>query len=112
RGTPTRARRLFNAHAVNQLAGEHRSGARAHGDRLWLLVNLETWQRIFLDGEAPGEVMRAVGEPQSRMLYANPLGENGRTVAGEHRRARQEPADHLGALTTASGFAWEDAPLG
>ena len=43
-----------------QLAAEHRSGARAHGDRLWLLVNLEMWQRIFLDGEQPGDVMRAV----------------------------------------------------
>jgi asparagine synthase (glutamine-hydrolysing) len=111
-GERTRARRLFNVHAVNQLAGEHRSGARAHGDRLWLLVNLEMWQRIFLDGETPGEVMRAVGEPQSRMLYANPLGENGRSVAGEHRRARQEPADHLGALTPASGRAGYDARLG
>ena len=43
-----------------QLAAEHRSGARAHGDRLWPLVNLEIWQRIFLDGESPDEVMRAV----------------------------------------------------
>ena len=33
--------------------GEHRSGQRAHGDRLWLLVNLEMWQRIFFDGEPP-----------------------------------------------------------
>src|SRR5262245_7121223 len=111
-GERTRTRRLFNAHAVNQLAGEHRSGARAHGDRLWLLVNLEVWQRIFLDGETPGEVMRAVGEPQSRMLYANPLGENGRAVAGEHRRACQKPADHLGTLTPASGGAGHDARLG
>ena len=28
--------------------------------RLWLLVNLEIWQRIFIDGEAPGDVMHAV----------------------------------------------------
>jgi asparagine synthase (glutamine-hydrolysing) len=106
------ARRLFNAEAVKQLAAEHRSGARAHGDRLWLLVNLELWQRIFLDGESPDEVMRAVSEPHSRTFYANPLGQDGRTVAGEYGRARQKPADHLGALAAPSGHAGYDARIG
>jgi hypothetical protein len=27
-----------------------------HGERMWSLVNLEVWQRIFLDGEDPGDV--------------------------------------------------------
>jgi len=26
---------------------------RDHGARLWLLMNLELWQRVFLDGEVP-----------------------------------------------------------
>jgi asparagine synthase (glutamine-hydrolysing) len=111
-GSRAGARRLFNADAVKQLAAEHRSGARAHGDRLWLLVNLELWQRIFLDGEPPDEVMRAVSEPQSRTFYANPLGQDGRTVAGEYGRPRQNPADHLGALATPSGHAGYDARIG
>jgi asparagine synthase (glutamine-hydrolysing) len=107
-----RARQLFNAAAVAQLIDEHRSGKRAHGDRLWLLVNLEIWQRIFVDGESPDEVMRTVSQPQSRVLYANPLGQDGRAVAGEYRRPRQKPADHLGAVAAAPGHARYDARRG
>ncbi len=47
------ARNLFDPAAVRRLAGEHRAGLADHGDRLWLLINLEMWQRIFLEGEAP-----------------------------------------------------------
>jgi asparagine synthase (glutamine-hydrolysing) len=54
-----RERGLFNRAAVERLAEEHRSGARPHGDRLWLLINLEMWQRIFLDGEDRSVVLRA-----------------------------------------------------
>jgi len=53
------ARGLFKPDELQRLAGEHRQGARAHGDRLWLLINLEIWHRIFLDGEDIGAVMRA-----------------------------------------------------
>ena len=35
---------------------EHEAGAVNHADRLWCLLNLELWQRIFLDGEEPGEL--------------------------------------------------------
>ena len=30
---------------------EHRSGAAEHGERLWLLANLEIWQRVFLEND-------------------------------------------------------------
>jgi asparagine synthase (glutamine-hydrolysing) len=46
-------RGLFKPDSLRRLADEHRAGAWEHGTRLWLLVNLEIWQRIFLDGEAP-----------------------------------------------------------
>jgi asparagine synthase (glutamine-hydrolysing) len=52
-------RGLFNPAMLRRLAEEHRSGAREHGDRLWLLVNLEMWQRIFLEGEDRATVLRA-----------------------------------------------------
>jgi asparagine synthase (glutamine-hydrolysing) len=52
-------RRLFNDTALRGLVAEHMSGAAAHGDRLWLLINLEIWQRIFHDGESPEHVMGA-----------------------------------------------------
>ena len=35
-------------------------GRATHGDRLWLLINLEIWQRIFLDGDEPAPVPRRV----------------------------------------------------
>jgi asparagine synthase (glutamine-hydrolysing) len=54
-----RERGIFNRAAVERLAEEHRNGARPHGDRLWLLINLEMWQRIFLDGEDRSVVLRA-----------------------------------------------------
>jgi len=57
-GPRARARGLFRPSALRQLAEEHRTGAWRHGDRLWLLVNLEIWQRIFLDGEDPADIGR------------------------------------------------------
>jgi asparagine synthase (glutamine-hydrolysing) len=111
-GGRARARGLFNADAITQLAAEHRSGKRFHGDRLWLLVTLEMWQRICIDGESPATVMRAAAEPQLRKVYANPLGEDGRTLAGEHRWPRPQPPDHFGAVATASGHAGDDTRLG
>jgi asparagine synthase (glutamine-hydrolysing) len=50
-------RGLFNPAAIQQMVAEHYSGAARHGDRLWLLVNLEIWQRIFRDGETPDRLM-------------------------------------------------------
>lgn len=47
------ARGLFHPPCLRRFADEHRSGRRDHGARLWLLINLEIWQRIFVDGEDP-----------------------------------------------------------
>jgi asparagine synthase (glutamine-hydrolysing) len=51
-------RGLFNPGALRQMAAEHASGAARHGDRLWLLINLEIWHRIFRDGEPMERVMK------------------------------------------------------
>jgi asparagine synthase (glutamine-hydrolysing) len=53
-------RRLFDADAVCRLADEHRAGRAEHGDRLWLLINLEIWQRLFLDGEHAADISQAI----------------------------------------------------
>ncbi|MGE0453607.1 MAG: asparagine synthase (glutamine-hydrolyzing) [Vicinamibacteria bacterium] len=45
-------RGLLDAGEVRRLAEAHRSGREDHGDRLWLLLNLEIWQRVFLDGDS------------------------------------------------------------
>lgn len=46
----------FNRDYLSRLAHEHHSGSANHGDQLWLLINLEMWQRIYIDGE-PHEQM-------------------------------------------------------
>lgn len=50
-------RGLFDPGALRRLAESHRTGAAEHGDRLWLLINLELWQRMFLDGEDVSDVL-------------------------------------------------------
>ena len=52
-------RGLFERKEVARLAAEHRSGAVDHGERLWLLVNLEIWHRVFLERESAKSVMQA-----------------------------------------------------
>jgi asparagine synthase (glutamine-hydrolysing) len=50
-------RTLFNPEFVRHLADEHHAGRALHGSRLWSLMNVEIWQRIFLDGEDAETVM-------------------------------------------------------
>ena len=54
-GERARARGLFDHAAVGTIAAEHARGVN-HDERLWALVNLEIWQRIFFDGEDPSSV--------------------------------------------------------
>lgn len=49
-------RGYFNTDYVKQLGCEHRQGKADHGDRLWLLINFEMWNRIFIDGLEPSEI--------------------------------------------------------
>ena len=46
--------------AVRRLVDEHLTGRAEHGDRLWLLVNLEMWQRTFVDATNPSSAPPAV----------------------------------------------------
>jgi asparagine synthase (glutamine-hydrolysing) len=57
-GARARDRGLFDAAALAHLVAEHRAGAN-HDERMWSLVNLELWQRIFLDGEDPASIRLA-----------------------------------------------------
>jgi asparagine synthase (glutamine-hydrolysing) len=50
-GERARARGLFHVPTLQALCAEHGAGARDHTDRLFLLMGLELWQRMFLDGE-------------------------------------------------------------
>ena len=44
-----RARDLLSADEVARLVDEHRQGRRDHGLRLWSLIVLEQWMRLYLD---------------------------------------------------------------
>lgn len=44
-----RGRGLFPTTAVEQLLNDHVSGRRDHGQRLWSLLTLEWWYRLFID---------------------------------------------------------------
>jgi len=43
-------RGYFKREAIQQLLDEHISGRVDHGYRLWALLNLELWHRMFIDG--------------------------------------------------------------
>lgn len=45
----TVARNLFEFEAVRKLIAEHRARAVDHYDRIWRLLNLELWHRVFID---------------------------------------------------------------
>jgi len=107
-GWRARSRGFFNPHIVRQLADEHRSGQLRHDDRLWLLINLEIWHRIFCEGETSADVLRAIRAKSSRTFYANPLGKNGRPLAIDQRRPRPQPADHRRALPASSSHRHHD----
>ncbi|RPI54613.1 MAG: asparagine synthase (glutamine-hydrolyzing) [Acidobacteria bacterium] len=94
-------RGLFDPRALVRMADEHRSGRASHGDRLWLLVNLEIWQRIFCEGEDASAVMQALGDRRqggTKTFYAHPLGQDGRAVAFDDWRAGTQPADRIGTV--------------
>jgi len=55
-------RGLFEPAFLRRLAEEHRTGAADHSYRLWPLVNLEIWHRIFVDGDEIAGIMPATRE--------------------------------------------------
>ena len=46
-------RGYFNSRAIQSLLEEHRTGIRHHHTRLWSLMMLELWHRMFIDNAPP-----------------------------------------------------------
>ena len=59
-------RGLFRAEEVKHLFAEHRTRARDHGNRIWRLLNLETWLQVMIEKE-PIELLP---EPRSSATAA------------------------------------------
>jgi asparagine synthase (glutamine-hydrolysing) len=49
----TLERGLFRRESLERLFQEHKSGRRDNGNRIWRLLNLETWFRVFIDLGGP-----------------------------------------------------------
>jgi asparagine synthase (glutamine-hydrolysing) len=60
-----RDRGYFEGSELDRLSREHRGGRIDHADRLWLLINLEIWQRLFVDGEPMEGIQSAGGSSSS-----------------------------------------------
>jgi asparagine synthase (glutamine-hydrolysing) len=56
----SRDRALFKERSLQRIFREHRSLSKDHTDRIWRLLCLEHWCRIFLDGDSAPEI-RPVG---------------------------------------------------
>jgi asparagine synthase (glutamine-hydrolysing) len=46
-------RGLFKEAGVRTLLAQHRARATDHTDRIWRLLNLEIWHRVFMEGDRP-----------------------------------------------------------
>lgn len=94
------SRDLFHPAVVQRLAGEHASGKADHAEQLWLLVNIEIWQRLFLDGDAADTIMRPVRGWRGDNIRENPVDQAWGPVAPQHRWTpanvpdRQGPGPH------------------
>jgi asparagine synthase (glutamine-hydrolysing) len=51
---------LFRRAAVLQLLDEHRERRVDHHVRLWMLINLDVWYRLFVDNESPASVQETL----------------------------------------------------
>lgn len=60
--TTAQERGYFNGAAVRQLLDEHHKGSRNHCFRIWNLLWLELWHRIFIDKTMEGEAASASGQ--------------------------------------------------
>ena len=49
-------RGYFRREAIETLFNEHRAKHRDNYDRIWRLLNLETWHRVCLEGEKHDEI--------------------------------------------------------
>ena len=55
-GDRATGRGLFDPACTRNIVNEHSARVRDHTERLWALVNVEIWHRIFIDGESPDDI--------------------------------------------------------
>jgi hypothetical protein len=55
---------------VRTLVDQHVGATHNHSERLWALVNLELWQRIYIDGEGADTPLVGVPAAAARVPAA------------------------------------------
>lgn len=54
----TSPREFYNKKEIRRLIHEHQTSVANHAETLWILLNLELWSRIFLDGIKPEDILK------------------------------------------------------
>ena len=52
----------FKKEAVQRLLAEHRSNIHDHHVRLWMLLNLELWHQLYIEGSSQDELAEKLQE--------------------------------------------------
>ena len=61
----------FRRPAIEQMLREHRGNHVDHHVRLWMLLNLEVWHRLFVRGESVGVISESLSTRTSAVSRAN-----------------------------------------
>src|SRR5207245_946008 len=90
-GERAASRGLFRPEAVRRLVRDHVMGTRDHAWKLWSLLNVELWHRIWLDGDGPETDARR-SRPGEATRVRRARGRVVDAVAGGMRRDGSPPA--------------------
>jgi len=58
-------RRFFRPEAIKRIFAEHRAKSRDHGNRIWRLLNFETWYRVVVEGQPAESVAQSRNSTQA-----------------------------------------------
>jgi asparagine synthase (glutamine-hydrolysing) len=76
---------VFDGDYVSALLHEHLSGKADHNFRLWILINLEIWYRLYFENETPATMREFIDSLMTRRAGARETGFAGRRC--RHTRA-------------------------
>jgi asparagine synthase (glutamine-hydrolysing) len=72
-GPRASARGVLDMAAVQTIFDEHTNGTRRHDERLWVLMGLELWHRLFIDGEDHASVAKSLGWNKASVMDRLPI---------------------------------------
>ena len=79
-GDRAMARGVLDATTVRTMFDEHVRGVRKHDERLWILLGLELWHRLFMDGEDHASIAKELGWQKKSVMDTLPVESPRKTV--------------------------------